>query len=357
MQHADPGRFAALAHRSYKDRPSRRFAISRPSLCSWSRASTFAMALQLSKIFNYHFFVALCVLALVYHVLSVQDRFTLPAPGAPAIALPQHNGGIPKHIWYKLGPNGLSEETQAWTDSCVKNNPDYQAHFLTDEDGDQYVRETFAASRPDIVDAYLALPVPIYKADILRYVLLWDQGGIWSDLDVSCEEGVSIDEWVPVEYQEDAALVVGWEFDQGWPGEYVRQFASWTIMAKPRSPHMMQVIEDILQTLRDKTAERNILIQNATLDIMGDVVDFTGPRRLTRSVYTGLGNILNRPIDARDMMELIRPKLIGDVLVMPGRSFAASANTYKPEEEELLPPQLVTHHYAGTWKNENGGER
>jgi len=119
----------------------------------------------------------------------------------------------------------------------------------------------------------------------------------------------------------------------------------------------MQVIDDILQTLRDKTAEHNIPIQNATMDIMGDVVDFTGPRRLTRSVYTSLGKILDREIDARDMMELVQPKLVGDVLVMPGRSFAASANTYKPEEEELLPPKLVTHHYAGTWKNDNGGEQ
>jgi len=67
--------------------------------------------------------------------------------------------------------------------------------------------------------------------------------------------------------------------------------------------------------------------------------------------------MLNRTVDAHDMMELVQPKLIEDVLVMPGRSFAASANKYKPEEEERLPPQLVTHHYAGTWKNKDGGEK
>lgn len=328
-----------------------------PSSLSLPLVGFSTMSLSLYKVFNHYTLIALCILALVYHFLSIQDHFTVRAPGTPAIAQPPQNGGFPERIWYKLGPNGLSEETRAWTDSCVNSNPDYQAHFLTDEDGDEYVRKTFESSRPDIVDAYLALPVPIYKADMLRYVLLWNQGGIWSDLDVSCEEGVSMDDWVPAEYQGIASLVVGWEFDQGWPGEYVREFASWTIMAKPRSNHMMQVIEDILQTLRDKTAEHNIPIQNATLDIMGDVVDFTGPRRLTRSVYTSLRNILNRSIDARDMMELVQPKLVGDVLVMPGRSFAASANTYKPGEEALLPPKLVTHHYAGTWKNANGGER
>jgi hypothetical protein len=120
---------------------------------------------------------------------------------------------------------------------------------------------------------------------------------------------------------------------------------------------MMQVIEDILQTLQEKTAEFDVSVNNITMDMMGDTVDFTGPRRLTRSVYTSLGNVLNRTVDAYDMKELVRPRLVGDVLVMPGRSFAASANTYQPEEEKLLPPQLVTHHYAGTWKNDDGGEK
>jgi len=98
-------------------------------------------------------------------------------------------------------------------------------------------------------------------------------------------------------------------------------------MAAPQSAHMMQVIDDILQTLHEKTAEHNIGIEGAILDIMGDVVDFTGPRRLTRSVYASLEKQLNRAIEERDMMELVRPKLIGDLLVMPGISFAASAST------------------------------
>jgi alpha 1,6-mannosyltransferase len=34
-------------------------------------------------------------------------------------------------------------------------------------------------------------------------------------------------------------------------------------------------------------------------------------------------------------------------------SFAASANTY----DEVQGPVLLTHHYAGTWKNEYGGEQ
>ncbi len=118
----------------------------------------------------------------------------------------------------------------------------------------------------------------------------------------------------------------------------------------------MQIIDDILYTLQSKMSDGNFTIEEATLENIGDVVDFTGPRRLTFSVYASLGRQLNRTVGVNDMKEIYQPKLIGDVLVMPGRSFAASANTYTPEEEPLLPPQLVQHHYAGTWKNDHGGE-
>jgi alpha 1,6-mannosyltransferase len=165
-----------------------------------------------------------------------------------------------------------------------------------------------------------------------------------------------MDEWVPAEYKDDAGLVVGWEFDIGWEGEYIRQFTSWTIMAKPKSPHMMQVINDILESLLEKQTKGGFTIESATLENVGDVVEFSGPRRLTRSIYKSLGKQLNRTVGVDDMKEIYQPKLIGDVLVMPGRLFASSANRYEPNDEPRLPPQLVTHHYAGTWKNNQGGE-
>jgi alpha 1,6-mannosyltransferase len=307
-----------------------------------------------SKVFSYHSLVALCLIFVIYHIGSIGSmRSRLAAHIQDTTTSPEYSG-IPKIIWYKLGPHGLSEDARTWTDSCINANPEYEAHFMTDESGDAFVRETFAW-RPDIVTNYLALSVPIWKADILRYLLLWDQGGIWFDLDVSCEN-IPIDEWIPTEYQNDTALVVGWEFDHGWPGRYMHQMEIWAIMAKPRSPHLMQVIDDILQVLEEKTTELGIPVENATMDMMGDTVEFTGPRRLTSGVYKSLGNMLNRSLEGSDVEELLQPKLVGDVLVMPGSSFALSSNIYTPEEEAQLSPALVEHHYAGTWKNSHGGE-
>ncbi|KAF2763358.1 hypothetical protein EJ05DRAFT_530188 [Pseudovirgaria hyperparasitica] len=266
----------------------------------------------------------------------------------------EHN--IPKILWYKLGPNGMNDDTRAWTSTCITNNPEYRVEFMTDETADEYVQRTFSSSRPDIVESYLNISIPILKADLLRYLLLWDQGGVWSDLDVSCEADNYIDEWIPLEHRDKAGLVVGWEFDMGYDRPILRQFASWTIMARPRSPHMLQIIDDIVHALEEKVEEHHVPLQNLTLAMTGDVVDFTGPRRMTFGIYKSLGKILNRPVGQEEIQELLQPKMIGDVLVLPGRSFAASCNTYKPEEEELLPRQLITHHYAGSWKNDKGGE-
>jgi len=95
--------------------------------------------------------------------------------------------------------------------------------------------------RPDILNTYFSLNIPILKADLLRYLILYADGGVWFDLDVSCED-TPIDNWVLAEHRA-ANLVVGLEFDYDYQEDTAMysQFASWTIMAKPRSPHLMQV--------------------------------------------------------------------------------------------------------------------
>lgn len=54
--------------------------------------------------------------------------------------------------------------------------------------------------------------------------------------------------------------------------------------------------------------------------------------------------------------ELLEPKMAGDVLILPGYALAASYNTYEEEDQHRVGPSLVIHHYAGTWKNDYGGQ-
>lgn len=281
--------------------------------------------------------LTICTLALLYRLyLRTQP---VPKPG------------IPKKLWYKLGPHGLTPELRKWTSTCIAANPSYKVEFLTDESAAAYVAAAYA-SRPDIVATYTQLAVPILKADLLRYLLLYDQGGVWCDLDVSCE-GKPMDAWVPDEYARDANVVVGWEFDAGWPKVVVKQFASWTMMARPGSRHLHAVIEDAVEGLRKRAEEVGVPVGEMTVEMWGDVVDLTGPRRLTRSLLKSLERGFNSSLPLGFISGLYEPKLVGDVLVMPGWAFAASSNHYG---DWVVPAPLVTHHYAGSWRNEVGGE-
>lgn len=259
---------------------------------------------------------------------------------------------------YKLGAKGLSYDARDWTNTCISQNPDYRVEFLTDESADEFVREKYTF-RPDIVETYLALTVPILKADLLRYLLLYAEGGIWFDLDVSCE-GIPIEEWIPEEFQDDVSLVVGWEFDAGYDFIFDRQFTTWTVMAQKGVPHLMAVVDDIVQSMAEVAKANNATISQLKMGMVGDVVDFTGPQRFAKSVTKSLEPSLNESggwDGWDDYYELLEPRLAGDVLILPGYSLSVGVNTYEGEVQDRVGPSLVVHHYAGSWKNDYGGER
>lgn len=285
-----------------------------------------------------------------------KDNDSPPTRPASAVTIvadrPAPNSTIPKRLWYKMGPKGINKAMEDWIMTCVRKNPDYEVNFMTDEMGEEFVKEHFA-SQPAVVDTYLALPYPILKADMLRYLLLIHHGGVYNDLDVSCED-TPIDKWIPDEYKNATNLVLGLEFDAGYDRPLVRQLASWTIMAKPKSPHLLLVVADIVKFFKDKSEEYHLPIANLTQAMIGDVVHVTGPLRLTRSLWKSLEVNLPGGFDEHKIHNLMKPALFGDVLILPGYAFANDTNYY--EDYDKIGPVLVTHHYAGSWKNDHLGE-
>lgn len=307
---------------------------------------------------------AISVLFILFQSWSLFSRqFDYPSPSTTLNSPVSHrvSDEIPKKIWYKLGARGLSHDATAWTGSCIEKNPGYAVEYMTDESAKAWVQETFA-HRPDIVEAYLALQIPIIQADWLRYLLLYAEGGMWSDLDVSCNSPVEA--WIPPQYRANASIVVGWEFDTTWPGaEPKHELATWTVLARPGSPHMWAAAEGVLQGLHDVARDNGVDVAGitATPPMMGDIVTFCGPRRMTASIFQSLQRTLGMSDDEFREVESgtwfnLEPKLVGDVLILPGYSFAASMQFYDEGVSGSVGPQLVEHHYAGTWKNDKGGE-
>ncbi|KAB8229906.1 uncharacterized protein BDW43DRAFT_314552 [Aspergillus alliaceus] len=189
---------------------------------------------------------------------------------------------------------------------CQRKNPSYAYDIITDQFGERYVRKNFA-SRPDIFETYRALPLLTHKADFLRYLILFAEGGIWYDPNVSCED-TPISDWVPK-----------------------------IITAAPDSPHILRVIEDIVDTVREATKGGGV-----SKDTIHNVANLTGAGAFTREIFKSLGLSLKGTFARDSMYNIVRPVLIEDVMIMPRYSFVASVNTYK--NPDVVGPPLVRHH-------------
>lgn len=221
-------------------------------------------------------------------------------------------------------------------------NPSLRHEVLTDGSAEQYVRDQFSRF-PKVIDTYQDLQLPILKADFLRQLILYADGGVWSDLDVACHK--PIDSWIPAKYKDQTNLAVGLEFDGN-------QFASWTVMAKPGTNHIAAVIDYIMDTLKEEANRANTTVAGLTMKTISDVVLVTGPQAMTRAILKSVSVELGETVGGENVSNLHEPVLLHDVLVFPNAAFAAMQGGW-PQDQG---PYLVEHHYAGSWKNDHGGE-
>ena len=137
---------------------------------------------------------------------------------------------IPKVIWqtYKdHSANGLAKE---YIDSWVNLNPDYEYRFLVDEEIDAYINHNFDRHT---LNVFRALPFGVMRADMWRYAAIYNEGGIYADLDTQCI--TPIEQWGIAEEH----LVVGMENKT--------HFCQWCFAAQPRHPVLEQVLELIVE--------------------------------------------------------------------------------------------------------------
>ncbi|PYI24773.1 hypothetical protein BO99DRAFT_398252 [Aspergillus violaceofuscus CBS 115571] len=257
--------------------------------------------------------------------------------------------GITDKVWHSSKTPELSADQTSWINSWLLKNPAFRHELLTDGSALTFVRTRYGATRPDIVEVYEKLPIPILRADLLRYLIVLAEGGIWSDLDVTCDTEVAA--WVPPEYHaSNIDMIVGLEFDFGWRGENTEvasQFCNWVFAARPASRNLAAVVDAVVAKLKEIAALNGVGVDQLTLEMLPiDVVNVTGPKIMTIALLDGLQGLLGRVVDDRDFHDIKSPKLVGDLLIMPGNAFAAAQNGFPTDQS----PALVSHHYAGSWK-------
>lgn len=262
-------------------------------------------------------------------------------------------------IWQtsKLPVVSIGDEDREHVRTWAELNPDYRHEVLTDEMMESFVRDHFHYSHPDIEEIYFDVKDYILRSDLIRYLILLANGGVYNDLDVACEK--PIDTWVPEQYRDSAGIVLGVEVDNKYGpdgrtftnGVDLFQLVNWTIMSKPNQPFMWFLVRRVIDNIKSLAESQRTSIEDMTYTIQ-DVLDSTGPAALTRAFFDYASDITGSNVTYHNFTKMREPKLVGEVVVLPIQAFGAGHQVewagWKQDGTEL-----IHHYFAGSWKSDH----
>ncbi|KAI9326838.1 hypothetical protein BDR26DRAFT_826623 [Obelidium mucronatum] len=307
----------------------------------WSR-------LQALFLLSFIFLVGISVACNSIFVFREEEAARTPAPSVLAfdlleesIALPQYPSYsisnisrallIPQRIlrtWKTNSPREIRENSETgrdhkdrftWFQTWVKLNPSATQVIFSDDDMDRFVRGAFSKR---VVKAYFKLPRIVLRSDFARYMMLYELGGFYSDMDTSCS--VPIHQWNLGLHQ--VAMIIGVEN----PGKSKDSFLQWTMASAPHHPLLANIIYRVTEKIHS-TDEKSLLTDD------GAVLEVTGPGIWATVIQEYLqkkGANLTKIANMWDGYQLI-----GDILIL-GKSYLNNDNSESPKS-------LIRHHFTG----------
>jgi mannosyltransferase OCH1-like enzyme len=308
-----------------------------------------------------------CVFFLVI-LLNLDILFMFPGSSSimestvpPPEILPGHT--FPQKIWqtWKIDPLlfGITETARAMT--WMKQNPHMRYEVITDGSDMTYVEQHFGPTgfnRPDIVEFYRNVNLRIIKADLLRYMILYAEGGIYADIDVEALK--PFHRFIPERHNEqDYDLIVGVEVDMPQfrdhhiLGQKSQSFCQWTIISKPQHPVMLHLIEHIMKWFKGVARKQRVPIGKVELDF-DQVITGTGPSAFTAAVIEEMNRGSNGPkITWDDFHNMDESKVVGRVLVLTVEAFCAGQG-HSDSGNHGSRGAFVKHHYhASNWPSKH----
>ncbi|KAI0021681.1 alpha-1,6-mannosyltransferase Och1 [Xylariomycetidae sp. FL0641] len=285
--------------------------------------------------------------------------FTKPEPYVDPVDNP-----IPSAIWqiflpptrhsdpFRIDPGVLSD-----TSSWLAMNPDYTYTLVGEEGANQFVENHFGDNE-ELLRIYRALTNPGLKSDLLRYLMLSEVGGTYTDIDTIALK--PIDDWVPDALRPLVRVIVGIEYDKldselGWVDiPHVLQFCQWTIAAAPGHPLFSAMVDRALASLRELASKYDTTIGELQLTSF-ETMNSTGPAAWTDVVFRQLQLEDRNLLHLADLSGLPRPRLYGDILVMPIDSFGmGQPHSHSTNDGSIPDTALLQHNFRGSWRDNEG---
>ncbi len=167
--------------------------------------------------------------------------------------------GIPKIIHQLWKTETIPQQWQAASHSFRRYHPGWEYRLWTDEKMEIHVRDR----HPGLYETFMGFDLNIMRADVFRYILMYDFGGMYCDLDYEFVR--------PYDYGSEE-LVLALEYDKSF-GDMENQLANFVFASGPQH----KLWRDILEDLRLNPP----VISNSL-----DVCVATGPKLVTRVFYS-----------------------------------------------------------------------
>ena len=175
------------------------------------------------------------------------------------------------NVWmtYKV-KQGLPELQQFCYESWIDMNPEYNVHMYDDADIDKQIRnKDLPRALPAVFES---MPLPVMKADIWRYCVVYLNGGIYSDSDNACV--VPIEKWNNREQQNKYDVIITLE---PWK---TGLFQQWCLVSNVKKHPLFKIAIDLIL----ERASEGIDTSNNSPDRYGFVHYHTGPTLFSDAV-------------------------------------------------------------------------
>jgi len=246
--------------------------------------------------------------------------------------------------------------------------PTLSRTLWTDDEIAEFVQREY----PMFYPVFAAITVPVMKVDLFRYMVIYEYGGVYADMDTECL--VPVQNWLSIsgaltraQFFHQGKLYSGREFlTQSGRTELVpircviavesdtslrglrnytsiqarsNQLCQWTFGCAAGHPLLQEVVTAVVRKIRSTT-----ILEFAFESVM----EVTGPGIFTDSVRNYLYQSVGLTESDYDNVlgNVLSPRIFGDVLLLPQVSFREPDNSH-PEWRDSV---LVWHHFAGTWK-------
>ena len=200
-------------------------------------------------------------------------------------SLIKYTGNIPLKIFQTWKTKNPEYSLRLFQESWKRCNPDFEYVIFDDNDCDNYVKNK-ATEYIEVWEKIKLLGSKAICADFIRYLYIYNEGGIYSDIDTICLKSfIELYKKYP-----NKKIILGLESDLKDENEakslniaHPKSLALHTFISAAKHPIFKYILDQIAEKIN--TIDTNFNIIERGNDSMMSVLNLTGPGRLNSVIY------------------------------------------------------------------------